>query len=113
MTAKRVEVHRLQEFVRLHRLGTKSAREIARLLKMGRTTEWSYRKALTEAELLAGDPGKLGARGGESGSSGECSSEDAAATGFEGRAVATPDRDDDRARRGPTCDLRPTANGAG
>ena len=59
MTAKRVEVHRLQEFVRLHRLGAKSAREIARLLKMGRTTEWSYCKALTEAELLAGDPDKL------------------------------------------------------
>ncbi len=59
MTAKRVEMHRLQEFVRLHRLGTRSAREVARLLKMGRTTEWNYRKALDAAGVLRGDPEDL------------------------------------------------------
>lgn len=59
MTAKRVDMHRLQELVRLHRLGTKSAREVARLLKMGRTTEWTYRKALDAAGLLRGDPEEL------------------------------------------------------
>lgn len=58
MTARRVDMHRLQEFVRLHRLD-KSAREVARLLKMGRTTEWSYRKALEAAGLLEGDPDDL------------------------------------------------------
>ena len=59
MTAKRVDMHRLQEFVRLHRMGTKSAREVARLLRMGRTTEWSYRKAFEAAGVLHGDPEKL------------------------------------------------------
>ena len=39
MTAKRVDMHRLQEFVRLHRLGTRSAREVARLLKMAQDGE--------------------------------------------------------------------------
>ncbi len=32
MTAKRVDMHRLQEFVRLHRLGARSAREVAGLM---------------------------------------------------------------------------------
>lgn len=58
MTARSVEMHRLQELVRLHRLKT-SAREICRLLGMGRTTEWYYRQALDKAGLLAGDPGDL------------------------------------------------------
>lgn len=58
MTARSVEMHRLQEFVRLHRLKT-SAREICRLLAMGRTTEWHYRQALAKADLLVGDPTDL------------------------------------------------------
>ena len=58
MTARSVEMHRLQELVRLHRLKT-SAREICRLLAMGRTTEWRYREALTKAGLLAGEPGDI------------------------------------------------------
>jgi transposase len=48
-------MHRLQELVRLHRLGT-TARETARLLKMSRKTEQAYREALTNAGLLDGDP---------------------------------------------------------
>jgi transposase len=48
-------MHRLQELVRLHRLKT-SAREVCRLLGMGRTTEWQYRQALAKAGLLIGDP---------------------------------------------------------
>jgi transposase len=51
-------MHRLQEFVRLHRLKT-SAREVCRMLGMGRTTEWHYRQALDHAGLLAGDPTDL------------------------------------------------------
>lgn len=58
MTARSVEMHRLQELVRLHRLKT-SVREICRLLGMGRTTEWHYRQALTKAGLLVGDPSDL------------------------------------------------------
>lgn len=58
MTARSVEMHRLQELVRLHRLKT-SAREVCRLLGMGRTTEWHYRQALEKAGLLAGDPADL------------------------------------------------------
>ena len=44
---------RLQEFVRLHRMGT-STREVARLLGMGRNTEKQYREALARAGLLKG-----------------------------------------------------------
>ena len=51
-------MHRLQEFVRLHRLNT-SAREVCRLLAMGRSTEWHYRTALAKAGLLVGDPADL------------------------------------------------------
>jgi transposase len=46
-------MHRLQEFVRLHRLGT-GAREVARLLQMSPNTERSYRQALEAAGLLQG-----------------------------------------------------------
>lgn len=48
-------MHRLQELVRLHRLGT-SARETARLLGMSRKTVQAYRDALVKAGLLDGDP---------------------------------------------------------
>lgn len=51
-------MHRLQEFVRLHRLKS-GAREVCRLLGMGRTTEYRYRKLLETAGLLTGDPGDL------------------------------------------------------
>jgi transposase len=44
---------RLQELVRLHRLGT-GAREVARLLSVSRPTERAYRSAIAEAGLLAG-----------------------------------------------------------
>ncbi len=51
-------MHRLQELVRLHRLGT-GAREVARLLKMSPNTERIYRQALESAEMLQGIPTKL------------------------------------------------------
>lgn len=58
MSAERVSVHRLQELVRLHRMG-RGAREVARLLRMGPNTERAYRRALEAAGLLAGDPASL------------------------------------------------------
>jgi transposase len=53
-----ITMHRLQELVRLHRLGT-GAREVARLLDMSPNTERDYRLALSEAGLLEGDPAQL------------------------------------------------------
>lgn len=50
---KRIDMDRLQELVRLHRIGT-GARETARLLKMGPNTERTYRQALLRAEMLYG-----------------------------------------------------------
>src|SRR5688572_26038194 len=49
----RVDMHRLQELVRLHRMGT-SAREVARLLGMSPNTERAYRGAIEKVHLLAG-----------------------------------------------------------
>lgn len=46
-------MHRLQELVRLHRMGT-GAREAARLLEMSPNTERAYRTALTTAGLFDG-----------------------------------------------------------
>jgi transposase len=46
-------MHRLQELVRLHRMGT-GKREVARLLKMSPRIELGYREALSKAGLLAG-----------------------------------------------------------
>ena len=54
----RVEMDRLQDLVRLHRLGTGS-REVARLLQMSPNTERQYRHALEQVGLLAGEPGEL------------------------------------------------------
>lgn len=51
-------MHRLQELVRLHRMGT-GAREVARLLELSPNTERSWRVALSEAGLLAGSPDAL------------------------------------------------------
>lgn len=53
MSAKRTDMHRLQELVRLHRLGERP-REVSRLLGMSPKTEGKYRRALLAAGLLAG-----------------------------------------------------------
>ncbi len=58
MSRERVEMHRLQNLVRLHRLG-KRKRQIARQLKMSPNTERAYRQAFDRAEVLYGDPTKL------------------------------------------------------
>ena len=55
---KRVEMERLQELVRLHRMGT-GAREVARLLRMSPNTERQYRLALTQTGLLMGTVDEL------------------------------------------------------
>ena len=55
---RRVEMHRLQDLVRLHRLST-GCREVARLLQMSPNTERQYREALETAGLLAGDATQL------------------------------------------------------
>ena len=51
-------MHRLQELVRLHRIGT-GAREVARLLGMSPNTERGYRQALEAAGLLQGPVASL------------------------------------------------------
>lgn len=53
MCMRRVEMDRLQELVRLHRMGT-GAREVARMLEMSPNTEREYRLALKAEGLLAG-----------------------------------------------------------
>ncbi|WP_253894814.1 hypothetical protein [Corallococcus exercitus] len=54
MSNRRVEMDRLQELVRLHRLGT-PARQVARVLRMGVDVERNYRRVLEAAGLLRGD----------------------------------------------------------
>src|SRR5262245_42964410 len=49
----RIDMHRLQELVRLHRMGT-GVRRAAQMLKMGPNTARTYRKALATAGLLDG-----------------------------------------------------------
>jgi hypothetical protein len=51
-------MHRLQELVRLHRLG-EGAREVARKLGISPNTEREYRKVLAEAGLLDGHADEL------------------------------------------------------
>lgn len=51
-------MHRLQELVRLHRMGT-GAREVAQLLRMSPNTERAYRKVLASARLLDGSADAL------------------------------------------------------
>ncbi len=51
-------MHRLEELVRLHRMGTGS-REVARLLRMGPNTERQYREAIAAEGLLGGSPDEL------------------------------------------------------
>lgn len=58
MCMRRVDMDRLQELVRLHRLGT-GGREVARLLKMGPNTERAYRRALAAEQLLDGPVDEL------------------------------------------------------
>ena len=53
MTNRRIAMHRLEELVRLHRLG-ETTREVARLLGMSPNTERAYREAFTAAGLLDG-----------------------------------------------------------
>jgi len=58
MSAERIDMHRLQEMVRLHREGV-NVREIARLLQMSPNTERKYRQDLLKAELLLGPQDEL------------------------------------------------------
>src|SRR5262245_46337778 len=53
MSMRRVDMDRLQELVRLHRMGT-GAREVARVLNMSPNTEREYRLALQAEGLLDG-----------------------------------------------------------
>jgi len=53
MSRKRVEMHRLQELVRLHRMKT-GCRKVADLLMMGPNQERKYRIAFEKADLLQG-----------------------------------------------------------
>lgn len=58
MSMRRVDMDRLQELVRLHRMGT-GAREVARVLGMSPNTEREYRLALNAEGLLAGEVGDV------------------------------------------------------
>ena len=58
MAAKRLDMHRLQEMVRLYRMGT-GFREICRLLHLSPNTERPYRKGLIAAGLLDGQVDEL------------------------------------------------------
>ena len=53
MSAKRIDMHRLQEVIRLHRLGH-SRRQICLQLRMGRNTLRQYQERLESAGLLEG-----------------------------------------------------------
>ncbi len=58
MSRQAIEMHRLQELVRLHRMNT-GKREVARLLGTSPTTERDYRKAIEAAGLLWGEVDEL------------------------------------------------------
>jgi len=58
MGRARIDMHRLQEVVRLHRLG-RSGREIARQLRIGRNTLGGYLDAVSKAGLLDGPADQL------------------------------------------------------
>lgn len=58
MGARRTDMHRLQEMVRLHRLG-ESSRAIAKRLRMGRDTIRCYLRGLERAGVLEGAPDEL------------------------------------------------------
>ncbi|HVZ32921.1 MAG TPA: hypothetical protein VG963_10865 [Polyangiaceae bacterium] len=54
---QRVDMHRLQELVRLHRMGT-GCHQVARMLGMSPNTERVYREALQRAGLWDGAGGE-------------------------------------------------------
>ena len=54
----RLDMHTLQEFVRLARMGT-GFRAVARMLRISPNTEREYRRALEPEGLLVGDPNDL------------------------------------------------------
>lgn len=58
MSRERIDMHRLQDLVRLHREG-RGARQIARQLGMSPNTERRYRRLLQAEGLLEGDPTQL------------------------------------------------------
>lgn len=58
MSRERIDMHRLQDLVRMHRKGV-GCRKIAKQLKMSPNTERKYRLALAPTGLLDGDPGEL------------------------------------------------------
>jgi hypothetical protein len=58
MANQRIAMHRLEELVRLHRLG-ETTREVARLLGMSPNTERAYREAFVAAGLLEGSADAL------------------------------------------------------
>lgn len=58
MSARRTDMHRLQELVRLHRMGL-TERQAAKELRMGRNTAREYRRALSSAGFLEGSPEEL------------------------------------------------------
>ena len=58
MKRKSIDMHCLQDLVRLHRQGT-GKRKTARLLSLAPNTERKYREALEQAGLLDGDPDDL------------------------------------------------------
>ena len=58
MSAKRIEMHRLREMLRLHRMGV-GCHEVARLLEMSPNTERAYRIAIKDAGLFPGPEDKI------------------------------------------------------
>lgn len=58
MSQWRVAMDRIQELLRLHRMGT-GCRKVAKLLKMGPVQEKEYRQALMKAGLFEGSPEDL------------------------------------------------------
>ncbi len=54
----RLDMHTIQEFVRLARMGT-GFRAVARMLRISPNTEREYRKVLEAEGLLVGDPNDL------------------------------------------------------
>lgn len=58
MGARKTDMHRIQELIRLHRLG-ESSRAIARQLQMGRDTIRCYQQVLDKAGLLKGEAADL------------------------------------------------------
>ena len=58
MSARRTDMHRLQEMVRLHRMG-QSGRAIARQLRVGRNTVACYLEVFAKTCMLEGPEGEL------------------------------------------------------